>query len=44
MPAVMKRKGPSFLLVRVSQDKSAAAPRVVATPEEITAGFAKSLA
>lgn len=43
MPALLKSKGPSFLLVRVSQDSSAAAPRVVLGPEDITAGFSRSL-
>lgn len=44
MPAVLKRKGPSFLLVRVTTDPSTPPPRVVLGPEEITAGFSKSLA
>ncbi len=44
MPALLKRKGPSFLLVRVSRDASAAAPRIILSPEAITAGFSKSLA
>ncbi len=43
VPAILKREGPSFLLVRVAQDASDPSPRVVLEPDEITTVFSKSL-
>ena len=43
MRALMTRKGPSFLLVRVGADRSAPAPRVTALPDAITRNFSGCL-
>jgi thiamine pyrophosphate-dependent acetolactate synthase large subunit-like protein len=43
VPLFLKRKGPSFLLVRVQNDPAPAAPRVADEPEVITRLFAESL-
>lgn len=43
MPKLLKTAGPSFLLVRVANDKDAPAPRIQAAPEEITRRFSACL-
>ncbi len=43
MKKILAVKGPAFLLVRTKYDASAPPPRIVATPEEITASFSESL-
>jgi thiamine pyrophosphate-dependent acetolactate synthase large subunit-like protein len=42
-PGMLAQAGPSFILVEVTRDSSPAAPRVIRTPEEITASFSESL-
>ncbi|MBK7363128.1 MAG: sulfopyruvate decarboxylase subunit beta [Micavibrio sp.] len=44
MPKLLKTNGPSFLLVRVTNEAGSPAPRVEATPEEMTRRFSKCLA
>ena len=44
MPKLLKAKGPSFLLVRVSNETGSPAPRIEATPAEMTRRFSQCLA
>ncbi len=43
MKKALTAKGPVFILIRTSSETAAPPPRVLATPEEITQNFSKSL-
>ncbi len=44
MKTLFKKKGPSFLLIKVTEDKKAPYPRITVAPEEMTDRFSQCLA